>query len=457
MDSSELLSKSGAEFLAGLYQPPLGRFPDPVKKGHSHQWAKAAAWGEALKEWLAGYKNEKTRRDYLQALAQLLNFCHKLPWEVCQADVVEWLEVSLSGKASRTQKNMLQRVSRFYRFTCEQTWRSPAGRHLRLCRINPLEDIELPKAAKYKRVVALSEAELERLQAAFDLETPYGRRDQALFTVMLETGMHLREVLRLQLRDIAPADRTERADGEIEPFRGQKAAWEAVRAYLELDSHLAGMRPEDYVFTPLMDVAGAMAKRNPLDWERQPLGEHTARAAFKEYVRWAGLDPEAVRPETLRYSGARRLLETGASMQDVAAFLRINYVWRTRQIMNHLQGSAAPRSKRRAAAKTRQRRRLGAQPGNRNNLKHGKWSQRFRLRHLGVPWGSVREVTPESAPWVIAELRAMEDELFALEPGTFDAQVKRLVKMSHIAVTIGRVMWVWFGQRGKAEEEERSS
>ena len=48
----------------------------------------------------------------------------------------------------------------------------------------------------------------------------------------------------------------------------------------------------------------------------------------------------------------------------------------------------------------------------------------------------------------------MEDELFALEPGTFDAQVKRLVKMSHIAVTIGRVMWVWFRHKWEAEEEE---
>ena len=70
---SELSSNSGAEFLAGLYQPPLQRFPDPAKKGHSHQWAKAAAWGEALKEWLLGYNNEKTRSGYLRAVAQLLS------------------------------------------------------------------------------------------------------------------------------------------------------------------------------------------------------------------------------------------------------------------------------------------------------------------------------------------------------------------------------------------------
>jgi site-specific recombinase XerD len=347
---SELSSNSGAEFLAGLYQPPLRRFPDPAKKGHSHEWAKAAAWGEALEEWLAGYENEKTRRDYLRAVAQLLSFCQKLPWEVRQADLLGWLEVGLAGKASRTRKNKLERVRRFYQFACGRTWCSPAGRHLKLCRINPLEGIALPEMEDFKRAAALSEAELERLQAAFDLETPYGRRDRALFTVMLETGMHLQEALRLQLRDIAPADRSEGAAGEAEPFWGQKAAWEAVRAYLEVDGRLAGMEPEDYVFTPLMDVAGAMAKRNPLDWERQPLGKETARQAFKEYVRWAGLDPEAVKPETLRYSGARRPLEMGASLEEVAAFLRIKRLRKARQIVKHLQSAMASGSRLQAAS-----------------------------------------------------------------------------------------------------------
>jgi hypothetical protein len=37
-----------------------------------------------------------------------------------------------------------------------------------------------------------------------------------------------------------------------------------------------------------------------------------------------------------------------------------------------------------------------------------------------------------------------------------DAEVKRLVKVSHIAATIGRVMWVWFRHQRKAEEEESS-
>ena len=50
----------------------------------------------------------------------------------------------------------------------------------------------------------------------------------------------------------------------------------------------------------------------------------------------------------------------------------------------------------------------------------------------------------------------MNDELFTLEPETLDAQAKRVMKMSHIAVTIGRVMWVWYQQQREAQEEERS-
>jgi hypothetical protein len=72
-----------------------------------------------------------------------------------------------------------------------------------------------------------------------------------------------------------------------------------------------------------------------------------------------------------------------------------------------------------------------------------------------MPWGSVRDVTPESAPWAIAALHAMNDELFELEPETLDAQAKRVMKMSHIAVTIGRVMWVWYKQKWEEEEEEK--
>ena len=443
---------SAAEFLAGLYQPALRRFPDPVK--YPHEWAKAAAWGEALSEWLAGYKNKRTRYEYLRAFTQLLNFCQKLPWEVHQADVPGWLQVGLAGKSSHTQRSTLKRVRGFYSFACGRTWRSPAGRQLRLCRINPLEGIALPEVAEYTRAVALSEAQLERLQAAFDLDTPYGRRDRALFTVMLEMGLRLREAVRLRFRDIATPDRSDGEAGEGAPSRGQDAAWGAVRVYLEAQGRLAGMGPEDYVFTPLLDVMGALAKRNPLDWERQPLSVGTAHTAFKEYVSWAGLDPEKVRPETLRYSGARRLLEAGASLQEVAAFLRIRNLRKARQIVNHLQSSPPPRIKRRTAPKARRRRRPGGQPGNRNNLKHGKSSQRYRLRRLGIPWGSVRDVSPESAPGLIAILRSMNDELLALEPETLDAELKRLMKIGHIAVTIGRLIWLWHSHKWDALEGE---
>jgi site-specific recombinase XerD len=447
-----MMNDNGAEFLARLYQPPLPRFPNPVEK--PHEWAKAAAWGEALKEWLAGYNHVKTRKDYRQAVAHLLSFCRKLPWEVRAADVAQWLKQGLAGKASHTQKNALERVCRFYHFACGRTWNSPKGKQLWLCQTNPVEGIVPPKVAEFKRAVALNEAELERLQAAFDLDTPYGRRDHALFKVILETGMHLREALSLQLRDIAPQSRSEGATGDGEPFRGQKAAWEAVRAYLEANGRLAGMGPEDYVFTPLMDVAGAMAKRNPLDWERQPLGERTASMAFKEYVRCAGLDPDKVRPETLRYSGARRLLEAGASLQDVMAFLGIKNLPKARQMAKRLQSPMAQRSAGRQPAKTRQRRRPGGQPDQQGRLKHGKWSERYQLSRLGIPWGSVRDLGPERAPWVIAELRAMERELAELEPDTIDAALKRLYKVSHIAVTIGQVMRVWFRNQRKEEGEE---
>ncbi len=120
-----LLNVEGTEFLASLYQPPLKQFANLEKK--PHQRARAAAWEEALADWLAGYQNAKIRHEYCHAVKLLLNFCGKLPWEVRQTDVDNWLEMGLEERAERTKYGLLGRVGRFYGFARGRTWISPAG------------------------------------------------------------------------------------------------------------------------------------------------------------------------------------------------------------------------------------------------------------------------------------------------------------------------------------------
>ncbi len=87
------INGDGVDFLAGFYDPPLRRYGSPGR--NPFRRAKAAAWGEALREWLEGRRAEATRGDYRRAMASLLSFCRRPPWQVRQADAARWLEVGL--------------------------------------------------------------------------------------------------------------------------------------------------------------------------------------------------------------------------------------------------------------------------------------------------------------------------------------------------------------------------
>jgi hypothetical protein len=104
-----------------------------------------AGLGAALREWLAGYERKKTCNNYLRAVTSLWSFSRKLPWE----------------------------VRHFYKFAGQKSWISPTGRQIPLCQSNPAEGIWPSEPLTwYPKVEPLSEADLERLLAAFDLETP---------------------------------------------------------------------------------------------------------------------------------------------------------------------------------------------------------------------------------------------------------------------------------------------
>lgn len=454
----------GAEFLAQLYRPPLRRFPSPKMKPHER--ARAAAWGTALVDWLAGYQRQNTRREYLLAVASLFNFCRKLPWEVRPADVTGWLEAGLAEKAERTKVSWLRHASRFYQFAARRTWTSPAGRRLRLCRRDPLVGVAWPQPGPPAVCAPLSEFELERLLAAFDRETPFGRRDYALFTVVLETGLRLRQALALRLRDLDPGLAQESGqEGALSSVpalaAGWQAAWQAVQAYLEADGRMASMAPDDYLFTPLQDATGRLARKRPLDWDRKPLHAYSAKRAFRGYVAWAGLDPERVKPETLRYTGARRLLEAGASQAELAAYLRIRTPDNARQIIQRLReqaascvpdgettggGAAAGRP-----AGSLRRRREGAQPGNRNNLRHGLYSERYRLSRLGIRWRKFHLLRDADLPHIIGELERMQWELIDLPEVSLMNMVHKLNKFSYLTLIKGLLMAYRVKRRRRSE------
>lgn len=466
------MNATAAEFLASLYRPPLKRFPAPTQ--NPHHYARAAAWGQALSDWLAGYQNEKTRCRCRQSLAMLFSFSCKLPWEVRPADVARWLELWLDELAPRTRISRLQHVRVFYRFACAVTWISPSGRRLRLCRSDPTAGIAQPALVQPLRSVPLSESELNRLMAAIDLDTLFGRRDFAIFTVILETGLQLRQVLALRLNDLAPglpesvASDAAGPSGQVLPF-GRPAAWQAVQAYLQAAGRLAGMQPEDYLFTPLADLTGSLAKMHPQDWQRQPLHHWVVHESLRAYAAWAGLAPGRVTPQTLRYTGARRLLESGAGLPEVARFLGIKSLYTVAYILRRLpaEGAVPPAEHPSSARSTSagcssagpspgpiRRRRTGGQPGNRCHFIYGASASRFRLKRFGIHRTNFSRLADEDIPHVIAALKAIQLEILSFPQTAPEMEIKKLDKLRYIVYVTGRLKAHYERKRRRAREED---
>jgi hypothetical protein len=216
------------------------------------------------------------------------------------------------------------------------------------------------------------------------------------------------------------------------------------------------MQPDDFVFTPLLLVPGELAQSSPEQyyprdcapgdwgphlWGRHPLAKTRALTALKAYAAWAGLKPERLTPQVLRYTGARRILDEGASLDELAAFLQLKNGPRLRQLEKRLRASiptqapgpgVGPVASPPPPPGPLQRRRPGPQPGNRNRLKHGLKSRRFSLRRVGIHHKNYNQVPVHRIPAVLQELDHMMCELDELPEETQDIALKKLDKLSRL-------------------------
>lgn len=156
----------------------------------------------------------------------------------------------------------------------------------------------------------LSPDELKRFFAAIDTTRPIGRRDYALFLLMLSTGLRVAETLALTLDDIDWKRRTlhvrngKSGRSRVAPFPVE--AGEALIRYLKSDRP-AGLSTRA-VFLGLRWAAARPLRAGASLWLR-----------FRCYARGAGLVERAF-PHALRHSFAQTLLESGAdyaTLQDL--------------------------------------------------------------------------------------------------------------------------------------------
>ncbi|MEW5869053.1 MAG: tyrosine-type recombinase/integrase [Chloroflexota bacterium] len=418
------------------------------------KWAEARGWGQALVGWLEAQKREGTRRAYFRAVDDFLIFAGRLPGEARAEDVAAWAaHLREQGYKASSVRYQVGVVGSFYDWVIER---------LGLAAESQPVQAGMRGEAQVYQARPLTEAETAALLGAIDRETRWGRRDYALALTCLRTGRWVNEVTALRWGELREAEdgvwytwQPRRRKGEEGgPARCEARldgeAWQATRDYLRETGRLAGMQAEDYIFAPLTDAGGRLAKRYGADWQKRPLGINTVEKALRAYARSAGLNEEAASPTTLRYTAAMRRLEAGDDEQALMTFLGHSCLEVTRKFVRELTAGEAQRRVQRRQLEAKEarpggesqrppaRRRVGAQPGNRNAEKHGLYTKDFEMTEADRLAASLVEgLNEEIAVMRVATRRAFE-RAEAMEDGM--PALRGLAMVGDMCVRIGRMI-----------------
>ena len=199
----------------------------------------------------------------------------------------------------------------------------------RLLEVDPT--LKLAAARQPLRVPkTLSEAQVEALLGAPDVETPLGLRDRAMLELMYASGLRVSELVGLQAVHLSLADGALRVTGKgskerLLPFGDEAHAW--LRRYLDEARaallHKGHARGATALFVTARSAAASGAMTRQMFWQ-----------LVKKYARQAGIEA-ALSPHTLRHAFATHLLNHGADLRAVQLLLGHTDI-STTQIYTHV-------------------------------------------------------------------------------------------------------------------------
>lgn len=239
-----------------------------------------------------------TRNAYLSDLIQCSE-CKAISMQDWNSDDIADVLLSLTkqGKSPRSIARSLSALRSFYKFLREQKLRSD----------NPVATHKTPKIGR-ALPKDLSEADVEALINAPDINTALGLRDRAMFEVLYACGLRVSELLNLRLELVNLKQGYLRIVGKGNKERlvplGQVAC-EWIEKYLHEARASLYKSATDYVF--LTQHGGIMSRQN--FWY-----------AIKRYALQAGIQAE-LSPHTLRHAFATHLLNHGADLRVVQMLL----------------------------------------------------------------------------------------------------------------------------------------
>ncbi len=207
--------------------------------------------------------------------------------------------VAARRRRASSQSRYLATLRRFYRWHLGRG-RIQADPTLKLA--NPVRPPRLPKV--------VSEAQVEAVLAAPNLETPLGLRDRAMLETLYATGLRVSELVKLRLHEIGLNEGVLRVFGKGSKERlvplGDHAV-DCLRHYLaEARPALLVGQQSDAVFVTRR--GGGMSRQ--MFW-----------MLIKRHARHAGIDEKRLSPHVLRHAFATHLLNHGADLRVVQLLL----------------------------------------------------------------------------------------------------------------------------------------
>jgi integrase/recombinase XerD len=201
-----------------------------------------------------------------------------------------------------TANRRLSVFKRFYRWALRERLRTD----------DPTLSLDAAKQAM-RVPKTLSEAQVEALLSAPDVETPLGVRDRAMLEVLYACGLRVSELVQLKRIHVSLREQCLRVMGKgskerLVPFGEEAALW--------IERYLAESRPQ---------LLGAgMSEALFVSSRGSRAGEGMTRIAFwqliKRYAAQAGIEAP-LSPHTLRHAFATHLLNHGADLRAVQMLL----------------------------------------------------------------------------------------------------------------------------------------
>lgn len=181
---------------------------------------------------------------------------------------------------------------------------------------DPTQDVPHPSTPQ-RFPKTLSEAAVEALLTAPDLETPLGLRDKAMLETLYATGLRVSELVSLKLFELSFDMGLVRVFGKGSKERlvplGEVALDWLGRYLKEARPLLLNGQACDEVFVATRPGQG--------DGRAGGMTRQMFWSLIKRYALTAGLDPSRISPHTLRHAFATHLLNHGADLRVVQLLL----------------------------------------------------------------------------------------------------------------------------------------